>query len=586
MSNIKQPMGKERADAEALRRRAEELLETGPDVLEDMDPGEVRQALEELQIHRIQLELQNEELRSAQQSLESARSRYNRLFNHAPTGYVVLDPVGMVKLANATFLDMIQSKGALVVGKPFADLLPEQDASVFRARLKAFFRNPQGKSLEVGIGREGTPALFVRLETVPGVEDPQSPDEGYDELLMTVSDITGQKRMEQEKAKLETRIRQGQKMEAIGNLAGGVAHDLNNLLSPIIGYAEMLFEDASLGNDQRESVGEIQVAGMRARDLVRQLLAFSRQQTLEFTSVDVNRVVARLEKLLRRTIQEDINIEIVPARWLPPIRADIGQLEQVVMNLAINARDAMPSGGTLRIETGETDLDEEGAERHHDVHPGRYVRLAVSDSGHGIDPETLERVFDPFFTTKEKGKGTGLGLSTVYGIVKQHGGYVGVRSDPGRGTMFEVCLPVDERVQPVASDESTPLDHRRGGETVLVVEDDQTVLKLAVMILERYGYKVLSASSGKACLRMLERHEGPIDLLLSDVVMPEINGKELYQRVATRIPGLKVLYMSGYTDNVIAEHGVLYEGVQFVQKPFSVQTLVDKVREVLDQRDP
>ncbi|MFP4350577.1 MAG: PocR ligand-binding domain-containing protein [Desulfococcaceae bacterium] len=395
--------------------------------------------------------------------------------------------------------------------------------------------------------------------------------------------ITERKRAEEERARLEERFHQSQKLESIGRLAGGVAHDLNNLLSPILGYSEMLLADAVGMDPRRDSLTAIVTAGQRARDLVRQLLAFGRKQTLKVEPVDLNILLKHFHRLLRRTIREDIVIHMDLARALPPIQGDAGQLEQVVMNLAVNAQDAMPDGGELTIETSAAVLDEAYAARHEGVTPGSYVMLAVSDTGCGMDAETREHIFEPFFTTKEKHKGTGLGLATIYGIVKQHAGHIWIYSEPGAGSTFKIYLPVAGREVSAKSEaaRTQPAADPGGSETILVVEDNQQVRELTNTILEREGYRVLSAHSGESALVELNRHQGPVHLLLTDVVMPDMNGRELFDKISATHPHMKVLYMSGYTDNVIAHRGVLDADIGFIQKPFVVTGLAAKVREVL-----
>lgn len=394
-------------------------------------------------------------------------------------------------------------------------------------------------------------------------------------------DITEQLAADAERVGLEEQVHQAQKLDSVGRLAGGIAHDLNNLLVPILGYGEILVED--FGDDRRLSgpIEAIMQAGTRARDLVRQLLAFSRKQVLEFRPVDLNDVLSQFESLLRSTIREDVRIEVVPAPSLPLIRGDVGQLEQVVMNLAVNAQDAMPDGGTLTIETQLTQLDDEYAAVHDGVTPGEYAMLGVSDTGCGIDEETMEHIFEPFFTTNDDG-GTGLGLATVYGIAKQHGGSIWVYSEPGRGATFKIYLPVAEHVD--ISEPAPPAGPRdlNGFETILLVEDHDQVRELAHEILRRHGYNVLLANDGEEALALMGSYTDPLHLLLTDVVMPQMSGKALFERLTETRPGLRVLYMSGYTDNVIAHRGVIDEGVNFIQKPFAVQALAAKVRQVLD----
>ena len=400
--------------------------------------------------------------------------------------------------------------------------------------------------------------------------------------LELVIPITERKRAEQEMAFLQEQLRQSQKIEAIGRLAGGIAHDFNNLLTVIQGNAQLSLMDLQEGDPLRKNIDEIKRASERAAELTRQLLAFSRKQVMEMRILALNQVLQRLDKMLRRMIGEDIELETIPSESLGTVKADPGQMEQVVINLAVNARDAMPEGGKLTIETANVELDEEYALSHVAVTPGRYVMLSLSDTGVGITPEVKEKIFEPFFTTKGVGKGTGLGLSTVYGIVKQSGGNIWVYSEPGQGTAFKIYFPrVDEPVEELR--EEVVKEVVRGDETILVVEDEETVRKLAVRVLKRQGYKILEASEGGRALLLCEEFKDRIHLILTDVVMPGISGRKLVDRLKEIHPEMKVLYMSGYTDNAILHHGILEEGTNFIQKPFSMDGLARKVREVLDK---
>ncbi len=407
---------------------------------------------------------------------------------------------------------------------------------------------------------------------------------GRERLYSIVHDITERKQAEERQEQLQVQLLQAQKLESVGRLAGGVAHDLNNLLSPILGYSDVLLMELPVTDKRRDYVDYIIQAGIRARDLIRQLLAFGRKQTLVMETVDLNHLAAEFTQLLRRTVREDIAIELMPCPTLPMVRVDTGQIEQVIMNLVVNAQDAMPEGGRILIETAAIELDQEYAESHVGVTPGPFVVMTVTDTGFGMDAEVREQIFAPFFTTKEKGKGTGLGLATTYGIVKQHGGHIWVYSEPGQGTTFKIYLPAAESApEPKVPDPAVPQASTTGTETVMVVEDNDMVRQLTVDILSRRGYVVLEAAGGAECLRQLHELTVPLDLLITDVVMPEMNGKLLYKQVVQLIPGLKVLYMSGYTENVIASRGVLDEGVNFIQKPFAPNSLAAKVREVLDR---
>jgi len=403
------------------------------------------------------------------------------------------------------------------------------------------------------------------------------------ETLMACEDITELKRAEEEKAVLQEQLRQSQKVEAVGCLAGGIAHDFNNLLTVIKGYSQLSSIELKEGDPLRGNIDEIQNATDRAASLTRQLLAFSRRQVMEMKVLDLNTLLRDLEKMLRRVIGEDLELVTLLAEDLGRVKADVGQIEQVIMNLAVNGRDAMPNGGKLTIETANVELDEFYARSHMDVKPGRYVMFSVSDTGVGMSPEVRERIFEPFFTTKEKGKGTGLGLSTTYGIVKQSEGHIWVYSVQGKGTTFKIYLPrVNEPLEDIRKEvlkEELP----RGKETILIVEDEEEVRKLAGKILERQGYRILETLNGDDALLACERRKGPIHLMLADIVMPGMSGSELAKLLKPLCPEIKILYMSGYTDNAIVRHGVLEKGVNYIQKPFTLKGLARKVREVLDK---
>ncbi|MBI3181093.1 MAG: response regulator [Myxococcales bacterium] len=387
-------------------------------------------------------------------------------------------------------------------------------------------------------------------------------------------------RAEEELRRTQEQLLQAQKLEAVGRLAGGIAHDFNNLLSVILSYSRMLISETRPGDAIHEDLEEIRNAGERAATLTRQLLAFSRKQVLEPQVVDLNEIVSGTEKMIRRLLGEDIEVVTLPCQALGRAKVDLGQMEQVIMNLVVNARDAMPRGGRLTIETANAVLDEAYAKEHVGASAGPHVMLAISDTGTGMDKETQSRIFEPFFTTKEKGKGTGLGLSTVFGIVKQSGGNIWVYSEPGRGSTFKVYLPRTE--EPLGDAQGAPPGApTKGSETILLVEDEDAVRAVAREILQRNGYRVLEAANPYDALALSERHQIEIHLLLTDVVMPGMGGRQLAERLHEARPETRVLYMSGYTENTVVHHGVLQSGVLLLQKPLTPESLLVKVREAL-----
>jgi len=506
----------------------------------------------------------------AEAELRASEATYRSLVEDSPFGIFRSTPDGQLLAVNPALVSILgyDSEEELLHKNMAADVYvdPAQRARLLDEVL--MLDSLTGESLW---RRKDAKTITVR-HTARVVRDAEGRVEYFNVL---VEDITEHKL-------LEAQLRQAQKMEAVGRLAGGIAHDFNNLLTAILGSADLLLDTLSPDAPEREDLDEIRKAAKRAADLTRQLLAFSRQQLLAPQVLDVNALLTNLEKLLRRLIGEHIELRTALAPNVGAVQADPGQLEQVIVNLAVNARDAMPQGGQLTIETANAELDEAYAAEHFPARPGSYVLLAVTDTGTGMDAQTKSHIFEPFFTTKEKGKGTGLGLATVYGIVKQSDGYIWVYSEPGHGTSFKIYLPRVAEAPGPARPGFELSASVRGSETVFVVEDDEMVRALIRRMLETRGYTVLLAPHGDEALQLLERHPGRVDLLMTDVVMPGMSGRDLADRVAERRPGIKVLYLSGYTDDAIVRHGVLEPGIAFLQKPFSADALARKVREVLD----
>ena len=517
--------------------------------------------------------------REVKEALAISEARLRTLIDTLPDLVWLKDINGVYLACNKRFERFFGAVEADIVGKTDYDFVDRQQADFFRKKDQAAMAagKPCLNEETITFADDGHEELLETIKTP--MPDPQGRLVG---VLGIARNITERRQAQEERERLQEQLLQSQKIEAVGQLAGGVAHDLNNLLSPIIGYGEMLLMALEQGDQRHKAVKAILEAGLRARDLVRQLLAFSRKQTLVFKPVNINQTIEAFQKLLRRTIPEDITMEIVLAPHIQPVMADAGQIEQIIMNLAVNAADAMPDGGHLTIETAMAILDASYAETHPSVRPGPHLMLAVSDTGCGMDESTRQRIFEPFFSTKGE-RGTGMGLATVFGIIKQHNGSIWVYSEMDHGTTFKVYLPITDATDVEGKSYPQSQGNLSGNETILLVEDNQAVRELVHELLNHQGYTVLPAENGTEALKVINAHDGPVHLLLTDVVMPGMNGKELYRQAVTRYPDLKVLYMSGYTDNVIAHRGVLEDGIAFIQKPFTIEAIAAKVREVLDQ---
>jgi two-component system, cell cycle sensor histidine kinase and response regulator CckA len=509
------------------------------------------------------------ERKSAAEALRRSEASFRSVIADAPYGIFRANLEGKLFMANSAFEKMLgYGSQEEVLGVNLAtDIF--RNPTDYQKLMEMFMRDGHFKDIEVEWKRKGGSFIKVRCSGWP------TADEQGKYVQVFCEDVT-------ERRDLERQLRMAQKMEAVGRLSGGIAHDFNNLLGVIIGYIQVIKRSLLPENPTHEYAEEVEKAAQRAVSLTRQLLAFSRQQILEPVVVNLNDQLSEMEKMLSRLIGEDIQLDLVLEPAIGRIRVDPGQLEQVVMNLAVNSRDAMPDGGKLTIKTRNAELDLTFTREHEGSIAGQYVMLEVTDTGMGMSPEIQAKIFEPFFTTKERDKGTGLGLATVYGVVKQSNGYIIVESEKDKGATFKIYFPrVEQEVtRPVLTLEAPPSG--RGNETILVVEDAEPLRKLATMFLRGNGYQVLAAADGDEALRLAAENAGTIDLLLTDVVMPKMNGRVLANQLVSSHPGMKVLYMSGYTNSFIAVRGALEEGIHLLYKPFTEEALTRKVRELLD----
>ncbi len=515
----------------------------------------------------------------AEETLRSSEERYRKIFEEMLNAFVIFgveheegtDAINFRFLeVNKSFCVTTNFKKEDVIGKEVMEVFPNIDPSWIE-NFRTVVRTGQPLRFE-----KYAATLEKYFEGVAYIPSPR-------QLAFSFRDITDRKRTEAEKKLLEDQLLQSQKMEAVGQLAGGIAHDFNNLLSAIIGYSDLVVEKIGADDPAQKYLTEIQKAGERASSLINQLLAFSRKQLLLPEIFCLNDRIQETKKMLRRLIGETISLETDFDPNLGSVKADPVQVEQVIVNLAINARDAMPEGGTLTIRTSNVALEEKDVQSFEDCFPGRYVQLTVRDTGCGIEPAVLPRIFEPFFTTKEQGKGTGLGLSTVFGIVKQSGGFIGVKSERGKGTTFHLYFPVVEASEESEESAIQTVSSGRGNETVLVVEDEDVVREFVSEAMTSYGYTVLEANNGLDAIRICQEQNGSIHLLLTDLVMPGISGQELATKLRSLYPDMKMMFMSGYAENEIFQE-MIEPAISFLPKPFTPKSLIRKVREVLDSR--
>ncbi len=699
-------MSDTRRKHEELRRRAEITLDREGRLSADLPHTEVAELLHELQVHQIELELQNEDLRKTQAELSAMVERLATLFHSSPVGYLILDEQGFICEANHTFCVMVGRESCSPIGRPLTEFFTAAGKQTFLARYKAFFKAPRGKMLEVEVLTSSDKTMHCRLVGVP-LKSVAKDQKNENRLLVSVIDVTEQKRAEdacarsehdktlilqsvnemivymtpdlvvrwmnrvaadlarhenrdliglkchelwhqsstpclncpmakaretlkpqeaevrmpdgrcwlmrvfpvfdedqklvalaefgqdiserkraeQEQEKLREQLQQAQKLDSIGRLAGGIAHDFNNMLMVILGHLEESVRGIPPESALAKHLTEAQKAAKRSADFTRQLLGFARKQMVQPRRVDVNETVWGMLKMLHRLVGEGVAVEWAPGNDVWPILIDPSQIDQILANLVVNSRDAMKGQGKVRIETRNCSFDGDSAVPVKGMVPGDYVQIAVIDWGCGMDAATRARIFEPFFTTKELGKGTGLGLAVTYGIVKQNQGEITVESEPGAGASFRVFLPRLKTEQPAVKEKGEATLEHRGRETVLLVEDEPEVREVTRQLLERFGYTVLLADTPEGAIEIVKTHQPmPIDLLITDVIMPEMNGKELSRRVLELKPGMKILFMSGYPAEVIADQGIVAEGLPFIQKPFPGKRLGEKIREVMDEK--
>lgn len=523
------------------------------------------------------------ERKRAEAALQASEARLAGIIESAMDAIISMDDKLHVVLFNAAAEQMFGCAAAEALGQPLDHFIPENLRQEYRKQIRnldaAANPRPARGGFRVAVGRRTNGEEFPIEVSISRIETT-----GGTLYTLIIRDITQRKQAEEAQAKLEEQLRQSQKMESIGRLAGGVAHDFSNLLTVIRGYTDLIEARSTVGKMQMESLEQIRQASNRAADLTRQLLALSRQQILSPTVIDLNKLVTNLNKMLARLIGEDITVTTVLRPGLWSVVADPGQIEQVIMNLVVNARDAMPTGGKITIETDNVHLTHPTELSDPEALTGPCVGLSVTDTGHGMNEVTKAQIFEPFFTTKEQGKGTGLGLATVYGIVKQSGGHITVSSQPGVGTSFVIYLPANNLpANTLLTPQPQPVRVQGGNETILIVDDEEAVCQLVQQTLEGEGYTILKAHSGIAALTLAKQYQDKIDLILTDVVMPHMNGRELAEQLKALHCQVKVIFMSGYTSDIMIRYGVETAEIEFLPKPFSPSKLAAKVREVLDR---
>jgi PAS domain S-box-containing protein len=517
----------------------------------------------------------------AEEALRESEEKYRRLIENSPNLIYTINAEGVLTFVSSTWTTHLGHLVTQVTGQPFRSFVHPDDLASCQAFLETALKTGQCKSGIESRWHHADGSWRWHFQSGSPIRDQAGTVVG---LQAITTDITERKRAEEERETLQAQLRQAQKLESIGRLAGGVAHDFNNMLCIIIGRAEMALEKLGSADPTRSDLLEIIMAGRRSADLTRQLLAFARKQIIAPKVLDLNDTVGGMLTMLQRLIGENIDLRWKPGANVWPVKMDPSQVDQILANLVVNARDAITNVGKVTIETEKVEIDAVYCATHADAAPGSYVMLAVSDNGRGMDQEVMAQIFEPFFTTKAVGQGTGLGLATVFGIVKQNQGFIDVHSEPGKGTTFKLYLPRHELAEAPPAEGQIITETPTGTETILLVEDEQALLELATLQLVELGYTVLAADTPVKAIRLAKKHDGEIQLLMTDVIMPEMSGRELAKQINLQLPGIKCLYVSGYTADIIAEQGVLDQGIHFLQKPFSLVTLAVKMREALAKK--
>ncbi len=572
------PDNTEHDDLKDLRKKAEEKARTyETQTMMELLPEDAGKLLHELRVHQIELEIQNEELRRSQEELEESRSKYFDLYELAPVGYLTVNDKGLIIEANLTAATLFRMAKKDLIKSLLSRFIVPEDQDIFYRHRKELFETGKPQVCELRMIRNNCDSFWARFETNL-VHDKNS--EAYF-CRAVMSDITALKLAEEEQQKLQQLLTESNKMESIGRLAGGVAHDFNNMLAVILGNAELAMKNVMEDEVLYEHLKEISKAAKRSAEVVKQLLAFARKQLIAPIVLDINETIEKMLKMIIRLIGENIELIWTPGSDIWTIKMDPSQIDQILVNLCVNARDSIFCIGKIKIETKNVILDEAYCASHREFVPGSYITLTMSDNGCGMNKKVLNKIFEPFFTTKGVGKGTGLGLATIHGIVKQNKGFIDVYSEPGHGSTFKIYLPRYDSKLDQVKEEKIPNCLERGSETVLLVEDEPSTLKITKTILKGLGYNVIAAKTPMEAIQSAKEQEGKIQLLITDVIMPEMDGKDLSAKILSLYPNIKCIFMSGYTDEIISHQNELKKSGHFIQKPFSIEEIASKVRKVL-----